>query len=112
MWTLATLFSLIGGFQVAWGSKPSEGCGKAAAVAAGNHSLVINRRDWWYVLKLPDNYQNGQTYRLIFSLHAAWTYVYQVFAGTCGYLPWYGLPSLINDTSSSIFVAPSAPVRT
>src|SRR3569833_1003088 len=112
MWTLATLFSLIGGFQVAWGSKPSEGCGKAAAVAAGTHSLVINRRDWWYVLKLPDYYQNDQPYRLIITHQTTKTDANQVIAGTGGYLPWYGLPSLINDTSSAIFVAPSAPGKT
>ena len=90
---------------------PSSGCGKAPTLSPGNHSLTINGKDWWYVVKLPEDYKNDRPYRLIFTLHAAGTDASQVIAGTSGYLPWYGLPGLINDTSSAIFVSPNAPGR-
>src|SRR5438045_1042056 len=88
-------------------AKPSAGCGKAAALAAGNHSLTVNAKERWYLLKLPEPYDSNHPYRLIFTLHAAGGNASMVAAGTGGYLPWYGLPALVNDGAGAIYVSPN-----
>lgn len=89
-------------------AKPSSGCGKAPTLAAGNHSMTVNGVNRWYLLRLPENYNNSQPYRLIFTLHAAGGTADQVANGVGGYLGWYGLPPLVNDMSSAIFVSLNA----
>ncbi|KAL8344057.1 hypothetical protein RB601_004532 [Gaeumannomyces tritici] len=91
--------------------KPSPGCGKINTLKAGNNSITVagagsnGRR--WYLLNLPAGYDNKHPYRLIFTLHALGGSADQVVAGTGGYLPWYGFPRLVNDTTGAIYVAPN-----
>ena len=88
-------------------AKPSAGCGKPSTLGTGNHTLVVNDKSRWYLLKLPEPYDNQAPYRLIFTLHALGGNSTMVAAGEGGYLPWYGLPALINDTVGAIYVAPN-----
>ncbi|PVI06251.1 carbohydrate esterase family 1 protein [Periconia macrospinosa] len=92
-------------------AKASPGCGKAPTVVtpdAGTKplSVTVGGRARSYYVKLPANYDNTHPYRLIFTLHALGGTAQQVTVGTGGYLPYYGLPSLINDTVGAIYVAP------
>lgn len=88
-------------------AKPSSGCGKTRTLAEGNHTLTVNDKKRWYLLKRPELYDNSHPYRLIFTLHAAGGNASMVAAGQGGYLPWYGFPDLINDTVGAIYVAPN-----
>ena len=93
--------------QTVSAAKPSGGCGKAASLASGNHTMTVSGINRWFLLKLPDGYKNDRPYRLIFTLHAKGGNAEQVATGTGGYLPWYGLPPLVNDTASAIYVSPN-----
>jgi len=109
-WSRFSAFVLITSLTIlhaAWAAKPSSGCGKAPALTAGNHSLVVNGTNRWYLLKLPEDYKNTQPYRLVFTLHAKGGNAGQVADGKGGYISWYGLPPLINDTTSAIYVSPN-----
>jgi len=88
-------------------AKPSAGCGKANKLTAGNHTLTSSAKERWYLLKLPEKYDNAHPYRLIFTLHALGGDAGQVSAGQGGYLPWYGLPELATDDVGAIYVAPN-----
>jgi poly(3-hydroxybutyrate) depolymerase len=93
--------------HLASAAKPSAGCGRTSTLTAGNHTLNVNSKDRWYLLKLPEPYDSSHPYRLIFTLHAAGGNASQVAAGQGGYLPWYGLPALANDTVGAIYVNPN-----
>jgi poly(3-hydroxybutyrate) depolymerase len=86
---------------------PSDGCGKTPTMKSGNYSITINNKSRYYLLHLPDNYNSSHPYRLIFTFHALGGTADQVMAGTSGYLPWYGLPPMANDTLGAIFIAPN-----
>ncbi|KAK0610923.1 Alpha/Beta hydrolase protein, partial [Immersiella caudata] len=92
--------------------KPSPGCGttpKLITSASERTALTItsnNKRREFFV-RLPPNYNNTHPYRFVFTLHALGGNAGQVVAGTSGYVPYYGLSSLINDTTGAIFVAPN-----
>ena len=66
-------------------AKPSAGCGKTPTLTAGNHTLTVNSKERWYLLKLPENYSNSHPYRLIFTLHAAGGNSSMVADGVGGY---------------------------
>lgn len=85
----------------------SAGCGKSPTLTAGNHTLTANGKSRWYLLNLPESYDSSHPYRLIFTLHALGGDAGQVAAGEGGYLSWYGLPPLVNDTTGAIYVAPN-----
>jgi poly(3-hydroxybutyrate) depolymerase len=88
-------------------AKPSPGCGKAAGISAGNHTLTVNAKSRWYLLKTPEAYDNNHPYRLIFTLHAMGGNPTLVANGEGGYLPWYGLPALVTDSIGAIYVNPN-----
>lgn len=92
-------------------AKPSAGCavnsGSTPLVAAGNHTLTVNSKERWYILKLPEPYNATHPYRLIFTLHAMGGNASMVAQGVGGYLPWYGLPDLVKDEIGAIFVSPN-----
>jgi poly(3-hydroxybutyrate) depolymerase len=108
---VALLFSTI--VNCALAAKASPGCGNAPKLVVPDNasktplSMTVNNKARQYYVKLPQNYDNKHPYRLIFTLHALGGTAEQVIAGTGGYLPWYGLPSLINDTVDAIYVAPN-----
>jgi len=89
-------------------AKPSAGCGKNATLTSDkNHTMTVNGKERWYLVKLPEPYDNKHPYRLIFTLHAAGGNASMVAAGQGGYLPWYGMPDLVKDTVGAIYINPN-----
>ncbi|KAH8650927.1 carbohydrate esterase family 1 protein [Tricladium varicosporioides] len=93
-------------------TKPSPGCGNAPKLVTTSSTttaltMTVNGKSRNYFVKLPDNYDKGHPYRLIYTLHALSGTAQQVIAGTDGYLPWYGIPTLVKDNVSAIYVAPN-----
>jgi poly(3-hydroxybutyrate) depolymerase len=91
---------------------PSTGCGKepkliTSKAASTPLTITPSGTARQYYVKLPENYNSSHPYRLIFTLHALGGNAQQVTVGTGGYLPWYGLPALINDTRGAIYIAPT-----
>ncbi|MEV0382724.1 ricin-type beta-trefoil lectin domain protein [Nonomuraea sp. NPDC050643] len=85
---------------------PTAGCGKAPTLRSGAQSITSSGKNRGFILRIPDNYQNTTTYRLIFGFHWNGGTANDVDSGgTSGY-PWsyYGLRALANNTA--IFVAP------
>lgn len=110
----STAMMLAALMAVGWCSaaKLSPGCGNAPKLVTPNASktpLTINSggTSRQYFVRLPANYDKNHAYRLIFTLHALGTNAQQVVQGQAGFLPWYGLPALINDTTDAIYVAPN-----
>ncbi|KAF2729097.1 alpha/beta-hydrolase [Polyplosphaeria fusca] len=88
--------------------KPSGGCGKKPTlISAGSATTPLNitagGKSRPYYVKLPENYDNNHQYRLILTLHALGGSAQQVIQGANG---WYGLPNLVKDNISAIYVAP------
>lgn len=91
---------------------PSKGCGTAPklitdAAATTPLKLTSNGKNREFYVKLPANYNNTHPYRFIFTLHALGGNAQQVTVGTGGYLPWYGIPALANDTLGAVYIAPN-----
>ena len=107
--TAAAALLLLGAGQPTLG-KPSPGCGKApklitpAAATTPGLSITSGGGTRQYFVKLPANYDNNHQYRLIFTMHAVGGSGQQISSGANAY---YGLPSLINDTTGAIYVAPT-----
>ncbi|KAF1962803.1 alpha/beta-hydrolase [Byssothecium circinans] len=92
-------------------AKASPGCGNAPKLVTPDASktplnITVGGKSRSFYVKLPDAYDNKHPYRLIFTLHALGGTAQQVTLGTGGYLPFYGLPAVINDTIGAIYVAP------
>lgn len=77
----------------------SAGCGSAAQLASGRHTINVGGTNREYILDIPSNYNVNNPYRLVFGWHWRGGSANDV-AGQ-GY---YGLKSLSNG--SAIFVAP------
>lgn len=89
------------------GAVPSEGCGKARSLQNGRINLNVNGLNRSYILRVPDNYNNQNPYRLIVGYH--WlngdaTQVANGGNGSATETPYYGLWNLAQN--STIFVAP------
>ncbi|UZN03635.1 cellulose-binding protein [Cellulomonas sp. S1-8] len=78
---------------------PTAGCGRAAALSTGNHTLTSGGQSRQYRLDVPAGYDPNRQYRLVVGLHwlngTSQDVVNQNF---------YGLKPLANN--STIFVAP------
>ncbi|MEU6789961.1 lectin [Nonomuraea angiospora] len=84
----------------------TAGCGKTPTLRSGTQSITTSGKNRSYILRIPDNYNNNNPYRLIFGFHWNGGTANDVDGGgTSGY-PWsyYGLRALSNNTA--IFVAP------
>ncbi|MEV4461770.1 RICIN domain-containing protein, partial [Microbispora sp. NPDC049633] len=84
----------------------TAGCGKTPTLRSGTQSITTSGKNRSYILRIPDNYNNNNPYRLIFGFHWNGGTANDVDSGgTSGY-PWsyYGLRALSNN--STIFVAP------
>ncbi|KAK3995154.1 putative feruloyl esterase C [Cladorrhinum sp. PSN332] len=104
---LLSLFS-----SVALSLKPSTGCGKSPKLVTASSTttplrITVNNKNREFLVRLPPNYDSSHPYRLILTLHALGGQASQVVAGTGGYVPYYGLPPLANDTTGAIFVVPN-----
>ncbi|KAK4154792.1 putative feruloyl esterase C [Chaetomidium leptoderma] len=91
---------------------PSPGCGNQPKLVTSSSTttpltLTVNSKARNFFVALPQNYNASHPYRFIFTLHALGGNAGQVVAGTGGYVPYYGLPPLINDTTGAIYVAPN-----
>jgi poly(3-hydroxybutyrate) depolymerase len=85
---------------------PTAGCGQTPTLRSGTQSITTSGKNRSYILRIPDNYNNTNPYRLIFGFHWNGGTANDVDSGgTSGY-PWsyYGLRALSNNTA--IFVAP------
>ncbi|KAH8587009.1 Alpha/Beta hydrolase protein [Bisporella sp. PMI_857] len=82
----------------------SPGCGKAATLASGNHTITVNGKPRAFVVRLPEDYNLSKQYRLIFEFHWAHGSAGQIVNG--GYAPsYYGLPPL-DKNNSVIYIVP------
>jgi poly(3-hydroxybutyrate) depolymerase len=92
--------------------RPSPGCGKTPRLVNSGSTttplrMTINGKQREYFVRLPPNYNNNNPYRLIFTLHALGGNAAQVISGQGGYVPYYGLANLVNDTAGAVFVVPN-----
>jgi len=89
------------------GAVPSDGCSKARSIQNGRINLNVNGLNRSYILRVPDNYNNQNPYRLIVGYHWLNGDAAQVANGGNGSAtetPYYGLWNLAQN--STIFVAP------
>lgn len=89
------------------GVLPSDGCGKARSIQNGRINLNVNGLSRSYILRVPDNYNNQNPYRLIVGYHWLNGDASQVANGGNGSAtetPYYGLWNLAQN--STIFIAP------
>ncbi|KAB5578057.1 Alpha/Beta hydrolase protein [Coniochaeta sp. 2T2.1] len=84
----------------------SLGCGKAPTIRSGTYSTTVNGKQRNYIVKLPDNYNQNNAYRLVFTFHALNGNAAQIANGQGGTLAWYGLPPLMTGNNSAIFISP------
>jgi len=85
----------------------SSGCGKAAGLTSGTHTVQANGKSRNYILRVPDGYDVNRPYRLIFGFHWLGGTATDVDTGRTvqtGTWAYYGLQRLANN--SAIFVAP------
>ncbi|QSB17085.1 cellulose binding domain-containing protein [Natronosporangium hydrolyticum] len=81
----------------------TAGCGTAPSLTNGTHSISSGGQNRSFILRLPDNYDQNQPYRLIFGFH--WLNGNATDVANGGWVePYYGLHSRANN--SAIFVAP------
>lgn len=99
----ATAAALTGGTAAAGQESalvaPTAGCGKAPTLRDGTHSIQSGGQTRSYILRLPNNYTSGQSYRLVVGLH--WL---NGSANDVVNNGFYGLQQRSNNTA--IFVAP------
>ncbi|KAK0651113.1 hypothetical protein B0T16DRAFT_453615 [Cercophora newfieldiana] len=85
----------------------SPGCGKAPTIRSGEYSANVNGKNRQYIVRLPDNYNSNQAYRLVFTFHALGGDHRQIANGGSGTLAFYGLHPLMTGNNSAIFVSPN-----
>ena len=81
----------------------SAGCGKTPTLTNGQRTISVNGRNRQWILRLPDNYNKTNPYRLIFAPHWGDGDYTQVDGDVNG--PYYGLRAQAKNTA--IFVAPN-----
>ncbi|MFG1749895.1 cellulose binding domain-containing protein [Streptosporangium sandarakinum] len=85
----------------------TAGCGKAPGLASGTHTIQSGGKNRSYILRVPDGYDSGHPYRLIFGFHWLGGTATDVATGQTvqrDVWSYYGLQRLANN--SAIFVAP------
>ena len=93
--------------SIATNPNGTAGCGKARGLQNGRINLNVNGLNRSYILRVPDNYNNQNPYRLIIGYH--WlngdaTQVANGGNGSATETPYYGLWNLAQN--STIFIAP------
>jgi poly(3-hydroxybutyrate) depolymerase len=98
LFTFGLLFlcTLLQGIQAG-----TAGCGKTPTLKSGTQTVTINGKQRRWIVRIPKNYNNTQTYKFIFGLH--WLSA-DMNAVDTGSAPYYGLMALAKETA--IFVAP------
>ncbi|SPL99349.1 Endo-1,4-beta-xylanase A precursor [[Actinomadura] parvosata subsp. kistnae] len=84
----------------------TAGCGKTPTLRSGAQSIQSGGQSRSFILRIPDNYNNTNPYRLIFGFHWLNGTANDVDTGGSSGFTWsyYGLRQLANNTA--IFVAP------
>jgi poly(3-hydroxybutyrate) depolymerase len=84
----------------------SPGCGKAPTLTSGTRTIQSGGQNRSYILRIPDNYNNSNPYRLVFAYHWRGGTMQDVDGGGSSGAAWsyYGLRAQANN--STIFVAP------
>ncbi|MGW0506871.1 RICIN domain-containing protein [Micromonospora sp. NPDC003241] len=85
----------------------TAGCGRAPALGSGTHTIQSNGKSRSFILRVPDNYQNTNPYRLVLGFHWWGGTATDVATGQTvqrDVWSYYGLQRLANN--SAIFVAP------
>ncbi|ROO58926.1 poly(3-hydroxybutyrate) depolymerase [Micromonospora sp. Llam0] len=85
----------------------TAGCGRAPGLASGTRTVQSGGRTRSYILRLPDNYQQNQPYRLVLGFHWWGGTAVDVDTGQTvqrDVWSYYGLRRLADN--STIFVAP------
>ncbi|KIR66253.1 MULTISPECIES: cellulose binding domain-containing protein [Micromonospora] len=85
----------------------TAGCGKAPTLRSGTQTITSNGKNRSFILRIPDNYNNNNPYRLIFGFHWVGGTAVDVDTGQTvqrDVWSYYGLKQLANN--SAIFVAP------
>lgn len=86
---------------------PSAGCGTTRTIQNGRHTINVDGSNREYILRVPDNYDNSNPYRLVLAYHWLSGNANQVASGGNGGSteePFYGLWPLADN--STIFIAP------
>jgi polyhydroxybutyrate depolymerase len=81
------------------------GCGKTDHPASGKFTMTVDGTQREYTLLLPDSYDPGKQYKLIFCPHWLGGTMNDVISGASCNGPYYGLKALANNTA--IFIAPN-----
>ncbi|KAH7631438.1 Alpha/Beta hydrolase protein [Sordaria sp. MPI-SDFR-AT-0083] len=108
---LATFLLLLSfGLPLLTAAAPSAGCGKGPTLRNGQTvNTNVNGKSRQYTLRLPDNYNQSNPYRLIFLWHQLGGSAQKIIQGENpnqgGVLPYYGLPPL-DTNKSAIYVVP------
>ena len=96
-----------GGTGLAGPAVPSDGCGKATTAKSGdNQTISVGGSDRTYDLKLPDNYDMNNPYRLIISYHWMGGTAANVSGGSGTAAAWYGQNTSSTGGGTTVFVAP------
>lgn len=85
----------------------SAGCGTPPTLTSGTQSMEVNGKTREYTLQIPEDYNESNTYKLIFGLHWLGGTMADVATGqSVGSEEWayYGLQQLADN--SAIFIAP------
>jgi len=85
----------------------SPGCGKTPSIRSGSYTTTVNNKQRQYIVRVPDNYNSQNAYRLVFTFHALGGNAQQIANGGGGTLAYYGLPPLMAGNDSAIFVSPN-----
>ena len=107
MMLAATLFTLLGLLSQLSLAAKSAGCGKAASITSGTKTISVNGKSRQYIVRVPNNYNPNQGYKLIFGLHWLGGSMTDVATGQTvqrDVWDYYGLRRLAGE--SAIFVAP------
>lgn len=103
------LFSLVSQTLVTLGvlssvlAVPSAGCGKAPTLKA-NNTISSGGKERYFMVKLPEGYDNKKQYRLVFTFHALGGSGAQLAQGGISSAYW-GIPPAANNTA--IFISPN-----
>ncbi|WDZ82869.1 RICIN domain-containing protein [Micromonospora cathayae] len=84
----------------------TSGCGKAPTLRNGTHTITSNGKSRSFILRMPNNYNNANRYRLIFALHWRGGTANEIDSGGTSGQAWsyYGQWEQSNNTA--ILVAP------
>lgn len=85
----------------------SAGCGMAPGLTSGAKTIMVDGRSREYTIRIPDNYDNNQPYRLIFGMHYIGADMHAVDVGSNILYPYYGVQGLDTE-KTAIFIAPTA----